>query len=164
MSSENKKEDKETSPNPPSSSSQGPVAWVHDAMRKITTEAREIQRKRELARLRLWLSLFKINFNGVVFRRRFKNHDDKQFDNERMNTCEVLQQLKSSKYANRRLLEWIKRLEDSFKLLILRIYKSHTRSFFQKSVRWDLKCRRNFLLCRWCKSYSWSSEHSYRTT
>lgn len=36
--------DKESLPSP------GPVAWVHEAMRKITSEAREIQRKRELAR------------------------------------------------------------------------------------------------------------------
>ena len=67
-------------------------SWVHEAMRKLTSEAREIQKRRDIAR------------------RRFTEDENKdgELNGNSLTLDDVLLNLKSTKYGDRKSLEWLK--------------------------------------------------------
>ena len=68
------------------------TSWVHEAMRKLTSDSRSDKKRRELNR------------------RRFLNNDDADDagDASALTLDDVLLKLKSTKYGDRKSLEWLK--------------------------------------------------------
>ena len=67
------------------------TSWVHEAMRKLTSDSRSDKKRRELNR------------------RRFLDDDANEADDAAKPTLDdVLLKLKSSKYGDRKSLEWLK--------------------------------------------------------
>jgi hypothetical protein len=68
------------------------TSWVHEAMRKLTSDSRSDKKRRELNRRRF--------FDG--------KSDENDVDGSNMTLDDVLIKLKTSKYGDRKSLEWLK--------------------------------------------------------
>jgi hypothetical protein len=68
------------------------TSWVHEAMRKLTSDSRSDKKRRELNRRRF--------FDG--------KSDENDADGSNMTLDDVLIKLKTSKYGDRKSLEWLK--------------------------------------------------------
>ena len=67
------------------------ASWVHEAMRKLTSDSRSEKKRREIER------------------RRFADaEDDAELNGKSLNLEDVLLKLKTSKYGDRKSLEWLK--------------------------------------------------------